>query len=148
MALKVSSPAFADGAAIPRKYTCEGQNLSPPLEWEDVPDAAKSIAVICDDPDAPSGTFTHWVLYDLPASTRTLAEAQAIGTAGMNSFGHAKYGGPCPPKGHGAHHYRFHVYALGVESLGGRRLSKEAALDAMRGHILAEGEVVGTYERR
>jgi Raf kinase inhibitor-like YbhB/YbcL family protein len=148
MTLQVSSPAFADGAPIPRKYTCDGEDLAPPLEWQDVPDRTKSIAVICDDPDAPSGTFTHWVLYDVPASVRALAAGQSIGRTGVNSFGHAKYGGPCPPKGHGVHHYRFHVYALGVASLGGRELSKKAALDAMRGHILAEGEVVGTYERR
>jgi Raf kinase inhibitor-like YbhB/YbcL family protein len=147
MALHVSSPAFANGAAIPRRYTCDGENLSPPLEWNGIPAGAKSIAVICDDPDAPSGPFTHWVLYDLPSSKARLAENESTGRTGVNSFGHAKYGGPCPPKRDQAHHYRFHVYVLDVASLGAAGLSKEDALKAMRGHILADGELVGTYKR-
>jgi Raf kinase inhibitor-like YbhB/YbcL family protein len=147
MALRVSSPAFADGSAIPRKYTCDGQNAAPPLEWSGVPREAKSVAIICDDPDAPSGTFTHWVLYNVPASAPGIVEQPTIGTPGMNSFGRAGFGGPCPPRKDDAHHYHFHVYALDVESLGGSGLSKDIALKAMRGHILAEGDLVGTYKR-
>ena len=147
MALRVSSPAFSNGSEIPRKYTCDGQNAAPPLEWSGVPDRAKSLAVICDDPDAPSGTFTHWVLYDIPSSRDGLPEQPNTGTTGVNSFGKMGFGGPCPPKKDHAHHYHFHVYALDIESLGPSGLSKEDALNAMRDHILAEGDLVGTYKR-
>src|SRR5919204_4721806 len=145
MPLRISSPAFADGDAIPKKYTCDGQNAAPPLEWNGVPDKAESLAVICDDPDAPSGTFTHWVMYDIPASSHGLLEHQKTGTSGVNSFGKTGFGGPCPPKKDHAHHYHFHLYALDVDSIGSAGLSKQDALNAMRGHILAEGEVVWTY---
>ena len=147
MPLRVSSPAFSDNGAIPKQYTCDGQNVAPPLQWSGVPERAKSVAVICDDPDAPSGTFTHCVLYDIPSSTHALAERASIGTAGLNSFGKRGFGGPCPPKKDHAHHYHFHVYALDVDSIGPAGLSKEDAVDAMSGHILAEGELVGTYKR-
>ena len=147
MALRVSSPAFADGAAIPRKYTCDGQNVAPPLELSGVPNGSKSIAVICEDPGAPSGTFTHWVLYDVPASKHTIAERALAGKAGMNDFGDTGFGGPCPPKKDGAHHYHFHVYALDTTSLGPPGLSKHDALAAMEGHVLDEGELIGTYKR-
>jgi Raf kinase inhibitor-like YbhB/YbcL family protein len=147
MAVRVSSPAFSNDGMIPKKYTCDGQNVPPPLEWSDVPKQSKSVAVICDDPDAPSGTFTHWVLYDIPPSAQRLAEGAPIGTEGINSFGKTGFGGPCPPKKDHAHHYHFHVYALDVDSLGQAGLSKEDALKAMSGHIVAEGELVGTYKR-
>jgi hypothetical protein len=147
VALQVSSPAFSDNGSIPKKYTCDGQNVAPPLQWSGIPAQAKSVAVICDDPDAPSGTFTHWVVYDIPASTHALPERASIGKAGVNSFGKVGYGGPCPPKRDHAHHYHFHVYALDVDSVGPAGLSKEDALAAMNGHILAEGDLVGTYRR-
>jgi Raf kinase inhibitor-like YbhB/YbcL family protein len=147
MTLQVSSPAFSDNGAIPRQFTCDGQNTAPPLQWSGVPQHSKSIAVICDDPDAPSGTFTHWVLYDIPPSMHALSERAAIGTAGVNSFGEMGFGGPCPPAKDDAHHYHFHVYALDVDSIGPAGLSKENALEAMKGHILAEGDLVGTYKR-
>ena len=147
MPLRISSPAFADDGTIPTKYTCDGQNDAPPLEWSGVPEKAKSLALICDDPDAPSGTFTHCVLYDIPASSHGLPEHPRTGTSGVNSFGKTGFGGPCPPKKDHAHHYHFHVYALDVDSIGPAGLSKEDALNAMRGHILAEGEVVGTHKR-
>ena len=151
MALQVSSPAFEHGSPIPRKYTCDGENVSPPIDWHDVPDESKSLAVICDDPDAPSGTFTHWVLYNIPSSMRRLEEHRgdhpSSGTLGVNSFGTHAFGGPCPPHKDRAHHYHFHVYALDVESLGPAGLSKEDALQKMRGHIMAEGELVGVYKR-
>jgi phosphatidylethanolamine-binding protein (PEBP) family uncharacterized protein len=134
MTLQVSSPAFSDNGAIPRQFTCDGQNTAPPLQWSGVPEQSKSIAVICDDPDAPSGSFNH-------------SERPAIGTAGVNSFGEMGFGGPCPPAKDDAHHYQFHVYALDVDSIGPAGLSKEDALQAMKGHILAEGDLVGTYKR-
>jgi Raf kinase inhibitor-like YbhB/YbcL family protein len=147
MPLQVTSPAFADGGDIPRKYTCDGQNVAPPLEWSGVPKQSRSVAVICDDPDAPSGTFTHWVRYDIPASTPALGEQEPAGVAGVNSFGKMGFGGPCPPHKDRAHHYHFHVYALDLESLGRAGLSKEDALDAMQGQVVAEGELVATYQR-
>ena len=148
MALRVSSPAFADGAPIPKKYTCDGSNVAPPLEWTGVPNDSRSLAVICEDPDAPSGTFTHWVLYNLPPSTRALGEGASIGTAGRNDFGKSGFGGPCPPSKDAAHHYQFHVYALDVDSIGATGLSRRDALQAIREHILDEGELVGTYQRQ
>ena len=147
MGLRVNSPVFSNGSEIPRKYTCDGQNATPPLEWSGVPEQAKSLAIICDDPDAPSGTFTHWVLCDIPSSSDGLLEQPTVGRSGVNSFGKTGFGGPCPPKQDRAHHYHFHLYALDVDSLGPFGLSKEDALKAMRGHIVAEGEVVGTYKR-
>jgi hypothetical protein len=147
MALRVSSPAFSNGADIPKKYTCDGENIAPPLEWSGIPKESKSVAVICDDPDAPSGTFFHWVQYDIPTSTHALAERESTGAAGVNSFGTMGFGGPCPLKKDQAHHYHFHVYALDVDSLGPAGLSKDHALEAMNGHIIAEGELVGTYKR-
>jgi Raf kinase inhibitor-like YbhB/YbcL family protein len=147
MTLQVRSPAFSDNGAIPRQFTCDGQNIAPPLQWSGVPQQSKSIAVICDDPDAPSGTFTHWVLYDIPPSMQALSERAAIGTPGVNSFGEMGFGGPCPPAKDNAHHYHFHVYALDVDSIGPAGLSKEDALKAMKHHILAEGDLVGTYKR-
>ena len=148
MALHVRSAAFADGQSVPQKYTCDGQNVSPPLEWSGAPEQTRSIAVICDDPDAPSGTFTHWVLYDVAAKASHLAEgSSAGGKEGVNSFRKSGYGGPCPPP-NGAHRYIFHVYALDVESLGGTGLSKQDVMAAMKGHILAEGQVMGRYQRR
>jgi Raf kinase inhibitor-like YbhB/YbcL family protein len=147
MALHVSSPAFADGAAIPKKYTCDGDDVAPPLEWKGEPENSKSIAVICEDPDAPAGTFTHWVMYDIPASTHSTSEQPSIGKVGMNDFGNSGFGGPCPPRKDHAHHYHFHVYALDIESLGRAGLSNKGAREAMKGHVLAEGEVTGTYQR-
>ena len=147
MTLQVSSSAFAQGQSIPRKYTCDGRNLSPPLQWTTMPANTKSIAIICDDPDAPSGTFTHWVLYDLPAKVTQLDEGSSGGgKEGVNGFRKRGYGGPCPPPG-SPHRYYFHVYALDTETLGQAGMSKEKALSIMRGHILAEGQLIGTYQR-
>jgi len=147
MALHISSPAFADGGAIPKKYTCDGQNIAPPLEWSGLPKESKTVAIVCEDPDAPSGTFTHWVVYDLPATTRSLREGASVGKAGVNDFGKAGFGGPCPPKKDHAHHYHFHMYALDVDSLGPAGLSKGDVREAMSGHVLAEGELTGVYKR-
>jgi Raf kinase inhibitor-like YbhB/YbcL family protein len=148
MKLDVSSSAFSEGQSIPEKYTCDGQNVSPPIKWSGAPANTKSIASICEDPDAPSGTFTHWVLYDLPGTTKELTEGSSGGgKEGMNDFGKKGYGGPCPPPG-GAHRYYFRVYALDTASLGDAGRSKEEVTAAMQGHILAQGELMGRYKRK
>jgi Raf kinase inhibitor-like YbhB/YbcL family protein len=136
-----------DGARIPKKHTCDGDNVAPPLEWSGLPEGSKSVAIICEDPDAPSGTFTHWLLYDVPISRHRLDEGASIGKAGVNDFGNAGFGGPCPPRKDQAHHYHFHIYALDTDSLGPSGLSKDDAKKAMSGHVLAEGELTGTYKR-
>jgi Raf kinase inhibitor-like YbhB/YbcL family protein len=147
MALDVTSPAFVNGGDIPSQYTCDGRNIQPPLEWSGAPGQTRSFAVICDDPDAPSGTFTHWVQYNIPSSKTSLGERESVGAAGVNSFGKSAFGGPCPPPRDPAHHYHFHVYALDIDSLGHAGLSKQDALQAMKGHVLSEGELVATYKR-
>jgi Raf kinase inhibitor-like YbhB/YbcL family protein len=147
MTLRISSAAFMDGARIPKKHTCDGDNVAPPLEWSGLSEGSKSVAIICEDPDAPSGTFTHWLLYDVPISRHRLDEGASIGKAGVNDFGNAGFGGPCPPRKDQAHHYHFHIYALDTDSLGPSGLSKDDAKKAMSGHVLAEGELTGTYKR-
>jgi hypothetical protein len=147
MTFRISSPAFMNGGRIPKKYTCDGENVAPPIEWSGAPEGSKSVAIICEDPDAPSGTFTHWVLYDVPVSKHRLAEGTEMGTVGVNDFGVRGFGGPCPPSNDAAHHYAFHVYALDTDSLGPPGLSKDAAREAMNGHVLAEGELTGIYKR-
>jgi Raf kinase inhibitor-like YbhB/YbcL family protein len=147
MTLRISSPAFMEGGRIPRKYTCDGDNVAPPLEWSGAPDGSKSLAIFCEDPDAPAGTFTHWVLYDIPVSKHRLDEGSSLGHAGVNDFGTTGFGGPCPPRNDGLHHYSFHVYALDTDSLGPPGLSKGDAREAMNGHVLAEGELTGVYKR-
>jgi Raf kinase inhibitor-like YbhB/YbcL family protein len=148
MALQVKSPAFTDGQTIPTRYTCDGENISPPLEWSGQPKDTKSVAVICDDPDAPSGTFTHWVLYNVPSDTHRLSEGSpGTGVEGRNSFEQTGFGGPCPPSKDRAHRYIFRVYALDVESLGRPGMSQEDVEGAMRGHILAKGQLMGRYQR-
>ncbi len=150
MTFTLTIAAFADGGLIPAKFTCEGANVSPELRWNDAPANTRSYALIVDDPDAPAGTFTHWVLFDIPAERSSLAEgASAIGVAGKNDFGRAGYGGPCPPRGHGPHRYTFKLYALDIASLklkaGAGRREMETAL---RGHILAQATYLGRYERK
>jgi Raf kinase inhibitor-like YbhB/YbcL family protein len=146
MALDVSSSAFSEGQSIPEKYTCDGQNVSPPIKWSGAPEKTKSIALICEDPDALSGAFTHWVLYDLPGTTKELAEGSSDGgKEGVNGFGKKGYGGPCPPPGP-AHRYFFRIYALDTGSLSNAG-SKEDVTAAMQGHILAQGQLMGRYKR-
>lgn len=148
MALLVVSEAFAEGEHLATKHSCEGSNVSPPLRWNQVPDGTLSQAVICEDPDAPGGTFTHWVLYDLPADTRRLSEGSSGGAKeGLNSFATTGYSGPCPPP-NGSHRYVFRVFALDVVSVGPPGLSREEALAAFEGHVLAEGSLMGRYQRR
>jgi Raf kinase inhibitor-like YbhB/YbcL family protein len=156
MSLKLVSSAFEEGGAIPKKYTCEGQDISPPLAWSGVPQGAKSLVLIVDDPDAPDPkapkmTWVHWVLYNLPANAMGLAEGVTIkalptGTmVGLNDWKRASYGGPCPPIGR--HRYFHKLYALDA-ALSGLSQPDKAAVEAkMRPHILAEATLIGTYEK-
>jgi len=146
--LNMNSNAFKDGQAIPDDYTCDGGDKTPVLRWGAPPPDTKSFALVVDDPDAPSGTFRHWGVYDIPASARAIGGNQRVGTEANNDFGRSGYGGPCPPKGHGEHHYRFKLYALSVEHLdlgGGTKVADVES--AARRYAIGEGEIVGTYER-
>lgn len=147
--LNLTSGAFGNGAAIPAQYTCDGASQSPPLTWSDPPQGTKSFALVVDDPDAPSGTFGHWGAYDIPASARSIAAGQAVGSQAVNGFGKTGYGAPCPPPGHGAHHYRFKLYALDVDRLDVGANPKVAEVESKaEKHALGRGELVGTYERK
>lgn len=153
--LKVESSAFDAGAAIPRKHTCDGGDLSPALSWSGAPESTREFAVVCDDPDAPGGTFTHWVIWGIPKSAATLPEGVAAGDEvatlasarqGTNGFRVRGYRGPCPPPGR-PHRYHFRVYALSerIDLPAGSAVERLRA--AMAGHVAAEGEIVGTYGR-
>lgn len=151
MALSITSTAFAQGKPIPSAYTCDGKSISPPLAWSGAPAGARSLALIMDDPDAPMGTFVHWIVYNIPAESAGLPEAispEALltdGTAqGQNSARRTGYTGPCPPGG--KHRYFFKLFALDT-SLSLSAATKETLLQAMQGHILAQGELMGTYSR-
>ncbi len=152
MTLSISSTAFAAGQAIPADYSCLGRSVSPPLAWSNAPSGTKSFALIMDDPDAPIGTFVHWVIYNLPASSPGLPEAVpasgqlADGTAqGNNGAGRLGYTGPCPPSG--THRYFFKLYALDTVLGLSPGASKDQLLKAMQGHILAQGELMGTFSK-
>lgn len=151
MTIEVSSAAFKQGAPIPKKhaYAGEGQNVSPPIAWTGIPSGAKEIALVCDDPDAPRDEpWVHWVAYKIPAAAKGLLEGSAGGALeGKNDFGKPGWGGPMPPKGHGTHHYHFKVYALGQPVSLKAGATKKELLAAIAGKVLAEGELVGTYER-
>jgi Raf kinase inhibitor-like YbhB/YbcL family protein len=145
MAFTLTSPAFADGTTIPSQFTCDGNDAPPPLLVANAPAGTKSFAVVMDDPDAPRGTFTHWLAYDVPAEQNELKTT--AGTTLRNDFGRPGYGGPCPPPGHGSHRYYFTVYALDVASLdlpGDTRDDLEAAI---KGHTLGKARMMGRYER-
>jgi Raf kinase inhibitor-like YbhB/YbcL family protein len=152
MAFRLQCSAFPEGGTIPKLNTCEGADLSPALEWSGEPPDTKSFALIVDDPDAPVGTWNHWLLWDIPRSVHTLApgfKPRQTGESGTNDFGNLGYGGPCPPKGHGPHRYFFKLFALGTESLKLRGGAKRADLDrALAGHVLAQAQYMGRYERR
>src|SRR5919199_74228 len=150
VAIEVSSPAFEPGGAIPQKYTGEGQNISPPLRWSEPPEGTRELALICDDPDAPRPTpFVHWVVYKIPANLRGFLEGSTQGAVeGPNDAGRTGYSGPMPPVRGGVHHYHFRVYALDAELEAAANLTKDQLLEAMEGHILDEGELIGTYERK
>ncbi len=143
--LVVRSVAFADNGHIPSKYTCEGDNINPPLELSDIPPGTQSLALIMEDPDAPNGDFTHWLLWNVPP-TKHIDENSNQGVSGMNDFGRTGYGGPCPPSG--AHHYYFKVYALDCELSITSGENKTSLVEAMNGHILATGELVGRFKKK
>jgi Raf kinase inhibitor-like YbhB/YbcL family protein len=146
--LSLTSNAFENGQPIPTQFTCDGAGQVPLLHWSDPPAGTKSFALVVDDPDAPSGTFRHWGVFNIPASARSIGGGQPVGTEVTNDFGKSGYGGPCPPKGHGAHHYHFKLYALDTDKLGVPTGAKVVDVEnAARQHAIAEGELVGTYER-
>ena len=152
MTLTVTSTAFAQGQPIPRQYSCDGKGISPPLAWSGAPSGTKSFALIMDDPDAPAGTFVHWVIYNLPGSSQGLPESVSADAKladgslqGSNSSRRTGYTAPCPPSG--THRYFFKLYALDG-SLGlASGPTKDQLLKAMQGHILAQGELMGTFSR-
>lgn len=152
--MQLASPAFPQGGPIPSRHTGEGDDVSPPLSWSNVPAEAKSFAVFCHDPDAPlvsvSGTygFVHWVLYNIPADVTELPEGTRDHTAGRNDFGKAGYGGPMPPKGHGTHQYYFWVLALNDATAIEPGLTLWQLLDHMEPDIIAMNRLVGSFERR
>jgi Raf kinase inhibitor-like YbhB/YbcL family protein len=150
MAIQLKSSAFAEGKLIPIRYTCDGADISAPLAWSGLPAGTKSLALVCDDPDAPRGTWVHWVVYDLPGTLEELPEGVAPtpdleqgGRQGRNSFGHFGYGGPCPPSG--THRYFFRLYALDAFLDLPSGIAKDRLLRAMNGHILGEAELMGRY---
>jgi len=147
MAFILTSSAFREGETVPRQFTCDGNNLAPPLAWSDAPDGTRSFALIMDDPDAPHGTFTHWVLYDIPATTTELTE-QSPGKALRNDFGRPGYGGPCPPVGHGPHRYFFTLYAVDVPSLTLKGRTRKALERVLQARTLATARLMGRYERK
>jgi Raf kinase inhibitor-like YbhB/YbcL family protein len=157
MGMTLQSDAFAEGRAIPRRYTEDGEDLSPPLTWSGQPDGTRELALIVDDPDAPRDEpWVHWVVCKIPADVRTLTEGipQAPtldiprgAKQGKNSWGTDGYRGPAPPKGHGMHHYHFRLYALDAPIAAAQGVDKAGLLGAMQGHVLGEAELVGTYER-
>jgi Raf kinase inhibitor-like YbhB/YbcL family protein len=151
MAFQLTSGAFAEGGMIPKRHTCEDQNISPALAWSGEPDGTRSFALIMDDPDAPLRSWNHWLLWDIPAGTHALKERfrpSAKIQSGTNDFGNPGYGGPCPPRGHGPHRYYFKLYALNVEHLALKADAKGADLDReLKVHVLGEAQYMGRYER-
>jgi len=152
MDIELKSSAFDNEGKIPKKYTCDGDDISPPLSWKSIPEGTKSLAIVCDDPDAPMGTWVHWVVYNIPADIRSLNESivpekeiENGGIQGMNDFKKIGYGGPCPPSG--THRYYFKIYALDTEIALEPGANKSKLLIAMEGHILAKGDLMGKYSR-
>jgi Raf kinase inhibitor-like YbhB/YbcL family protein len=141
----VDSPAFSHNGHIPMQYTCEGENFNPAIEISDLPGDTVSVAIILEDPDVPSGVFTHWLLWNLPAEEH-ITEKTSLGVSGINDFGKTGYGGPCPPSG--THRYYFKIYALDKELTLAGGENKKSLLEHMDGHIIAVGELVGRYRKR
>jgi Raf kinase inhibitor-like YbhB/YbcL family protein len=153
MAFELKSAAFSPAGDIPKRFTCDGPDVSPALSWGETPAGTQSISLIMDDPDAPAGTWVHWVLYELPASTRELPEnlpkdreLNNGGRQGQNDFGRIGYGGPCPPRGR-PHRYFFKLYALDAKTNLGAGATKADLERAMKGHILAQAELMGRHKR-
>lgn len=152
MDIQITSPAFEDGAAIPKKYTCDDLDVSPPIEWTNVPEGTKTIAIVCDDPDAPMKTWVHWVIFNIAGDVSRLAESvppekelENGARQGMNDFHKVGYGGPCPPSG--MHRYFFKIYALDTTLDKPAGISKSHLMIAMEGHVLSESHLMGTYTR-
>jgi hypothetical protein len=150
--IQVTSTAFEDSQPIPDKYSGQGDNVSPPLQWSDVPQQTKSLALVCQDPDSPSGTFTHWLVYNLPPTTTSLDENIPKGQSmvygflqGKNDFGNVGYSGPAPPAGK-VHHYVFKVYALDIILLVPAGGDRSDVIGAINGHVIGEGDLTGTFE--
>jgi Raf kinase inhibitor-like YbhB/YbcL family protein len=145
--MKITSSAFQEGGNIPSKFTCDGGDSSPPLQISEIPSSAKSLALVVDDPDAPSGLFTHWIVWNISPQTNGIAEGSTPnGVQGTNDFGKAGYGGPCPPSG--THRYYVKIFALDRE-LDLPRSTKRNQLDAaMKGHVVAQGELMGRYAKQ
>jgi len=151
--MEIKSNAFEAGGMIPKNYTCDGINISPPLKWYSAPEGTKTFAIICDDPDAPMGTWVHWVIFNLPANMNELSEnvpPLAVLPNGVkqgrNDFGKIGYGGPCPPGG--THRYYFKIYALQEELKIEAGITKSELLQAMKPHILSEAQLMGKYKRQ
>lgn len=152
--LSVTSTSFEQGGKIPSRYTCDGANVSPPLRWKGAPEDTSSFVLITDDPDAPMGTWVHWIVYNIPGTLSELPEAVAKkamlnngSKQGRTSFGDIGYGGPCPPSG--SHRYFFKIYALDTElTLDPQKATKNTVLNAIEDHVIAYGELMGTYKRK
>lgn len=152
MTFRLFSNAFSEGGWIPELNTCEGADLSPSLEWNGEPADTRSFALVVEDPDAPAGVWTHWLLYDISSKMHQLAQGfkpGSTGLSGTNDFGKTGYGGPCPPKGHGPHRYFFRLYALGVHTLGlPSGVHRAELLEALKEHVLGQAQTVARFERR
>ena len=142
--LTISSPAFQNEGEIPSRYTCDGENINPPLYIENIPPSANSLVIIVEDPDAPKGNFTHWLVWNIEPA-KTIGEDSVPGTVGLNNFGNNSYGGPCPPSG--AHRYYFRVYALDTRLTIPPNSDKKALEQAIKTHVIAEGVLMGRYAR-
>jgi Raf kinase inhibitor-like YbhB/YbcL family protein len=145
--LSLTSSAFAAGGAIPRRHTCDGEDRSPPLSWSTPPTGTRSLALILDDPDAPGGRFIHWLGWGIAPDKGGLAEGEAAPLDGRNDFGTVGYRGPCPPRGHGRHRYRFRLHAVAEELRLVSGAGVQALERALTGKVLAVAELVGTYQR-
>ena len=152
MEFSLTVNGFENGALIPKRHTCEGGDVAPALAWSHEPKGTESFALIVDDPDAPAGTWNHWLIWDLPAHVHEIRagfQPGIAGTSGKNDFGRIGYGGPCPPKGHGVHRYFFTVYAVDRPVLGVPAGAVRADLDrALRGRVLGQAQYMGRYERK
>ena len=143
----LESSAFEHAQSIPNRYSCEGEDVSPPLRWSNVPEGTRSLAMIVDDPDAPGGVFTHWLAWGLDPAAEELAERESAPHEGRNDFGTSGYRGPCPPPGDGRHRYVFRLYALDTQLELPADAAKAELEQAIEGHVLTTAELVGTYER-
>lgn len=145
--MEISSPAFEYNMPIPAKYTCQGENLSPPLAFGNIPKDAKSLVLIVDDPDAPHGTFDHWLVWNIPSNSTGLLEAQKGLETGINSYMDNRYRGPCPPPGSSPHHYHFKLYALDMTVDLPSKTTKKQLEAVIKDHILDKAELIGTFQR-